>query len=226
MNTADLVNLLRRQGAEIHRANAAFKSGSVEVAAGDYIIRMDQPYSTVVDTLLDVQVYPAANPRPYDDTGWTMPPLRNVKAHQGDRQVDPGKADDADDGRRRRAGHDRRHRARRLIIDHTTDNSLMTFRFANKDVKMQAAEEDFEAAGRKFTSGAFIVPNADRAKLEAVDQGIRPVGVCGRHRADREDARSRCATHRLRALMGQHAERRLGAHRVRSLQGAVHLFRR
>jgi hypothetical protein len=31
---------------------------------------------------------------------------------------------------------------------------------------MLAAEDDFEAAGRKFTAGAFIVPGADRAKLE------------------------------------------------------------
>jgi hypothetical protein len=42
----------------------------------------------------------------------------------------------------------------------------MKFRFANAAVKMQAAEEDFELAGRKFRAGAFIIANADRAKLE------------------------------------------------------------
>jgi len=31
---------------------------------------------------------------------------------------------------------------------------------------MQAAEEDFEVAGRKLRAGAFIIPDADRAKLE------------------------------------------------------------
>jgi hypothetical protein len=31
---------------------------------------------------------------------------------------------------------------------------------------MLAAEDDFEAGGRKFTAGAFIVPSGDRAKLE------------------------------------------------------------
>ncbi len=63
-----------------------------------------------------------------------------------------------------------------LIIDHTTDNTLVTFRFKHKDVKMLAAEEAFEAGGRKFTPGAFIVPDANRATLEA---SIKELGLTG-----------------------------------------------
>ena len=48
-----------------------------------------------------------------------------------------------------------------LVIDHTTDNALMSFRFKNARVKMLAAEEDFEAAGHKFRAGAFIIPDAN-----------------------------------------------------------------
>jgi hypothetical protein len=54
-----------------------------------------------------------------------------------------------------------------IIVDHNGDTSLAPFRFANRDVKMQAAEEAFEAAGRKFTAGAIIISNADRSALEA-----------------------------------------------------------
>ena len=32
-----------------------------------------------------------------------------------------------------------------LVVEHTADNNLVTFRFKNADVKMQAAEDDFEA---------------------------------------------------------------------------------
>jgi hypothetical protein len=53
-----------------------------------------------------------------------------------------------------------------LIVDHTTDNNLVTFRFKHKDVEMEAAEEEFEAAGRRFRAGAFIIKNANRAALE------------------------------------------------------------
>ena len=42
----------------------------------------------------------------------------------------------------------------------------MTLRFKHANVKMAAAEEDFEAGGRKFRAGAFIIANADRAALE------------------------------------------------------------
>ena len=45
----------------------------MNVAAGDYVLRMDQPFRTLIDMLMDVQSFAAANPRPYDDTGWTFP---------------------------------------------------------------------------------------------------------------------------------------------------------
>ena len=65
------------------RANAAFTAGKVEVAAGDYILRMDQPYRTLVDMLMDVQFYAPANPRPYDDTGWTFPLAAQREGDEG-----------------------------------------------------------------------------------------------------------------------------------------------
>ena len=73
------MNSLRRQGLEIQTADSSFQAGSVNVAAGDYIVRADQPYRTLADMYFSVQNYPPANPRPYDDTGWTMQFMRNVK---------------------------------------------------------------------------------------------------------------------------------------------------
>ena len=50
--------------------------------AGSYIIRMDQPYSRIADSLLDYQYWSPNDPQrtPYDDTGWTFPELFNVQA--------------------------------------------------------------------------------------------------------------------------------------------------
>jgi hypothetical protein len=53
-----------------------------------------------------------------------------------------------------------------LIVEHTTDNNLVTFRFKHANVRMEAAEEDFEASGRKFRAGAFVIRDANRAALE------------------------------------------------------------
>src|SRR4030095_10860344 len=50
----------------------------IEVAAGSFVIRMDQPYARLADMLLDTQYYRTDDPRPYDDTGWTLGYAKNV----------------------------------------------------------------------------------------------------------------------------------------------------
>jgi len=49
------------------------------VHAGDWIVRLDQPYSASVRTLLAIQKFKADDPPPYDDTGWTLDVLRHVE---------------------------------------------------------------------------------------------------------------------------------------------------
>jgi hypothetical protein len=188
-HAADLMNLIRFQGGEVHRAASAFKAGSVDVAAGDYIIRMDQPYSPMVESIMGVQWYPANNPRPYDDLGWTFPYLRNVKYHAvKDKSIltQPMTLLAAD----AKVTGGITGTGRTLLINHTTDNNLATFRFMHPKVRMLAAEKEFEAGGRKFVAGSFIIPDADRAMLEKslASLGIPAVAV---------DAAPSVATHEL-----------------------------
>lgn len=164
-DVADMVNALRRQGLEIHKATAAVDAGSAKIAAGDYIIRADQPYRELADMYLSVQNYPVANPRPYDDTGWTMQYMRDLKLTTiTDKSVLDASmslltADAAPPGSIEGTGNI-------LVLNHTAENNLMAFRFKNKDVKMLAADEDFELNGHKFGAGSFIISDADRSKLE------------------------------------------------------------
>jgi hypothetical protein len=162
---AALVNLLRLQGVEVHTANAAFSAGKAHVGQGDFIVRMDQPFGNLVTTYLDTQFFAPGNPNPYDDTGWSLPLLWNVKAQKVEDKGILGQpmtlltADVRVPGAIVGSGPV-------LVVDHNGDNGLAPFRFAHKDVKMLAAEEAFEANGQKFGAGAIIVPNADRARLE------------------------------------------------------------
>ena len=170
-DAADMVNALRAQGVEVHVAGSAFKSGNAEVAAGDYIVRADQPYRTVADMYFSVQNYPPANPRPYDDTGWTMQYMRNIKLAPvtGRSVLDQPMAMIYSDvkvpGRINGTGET-------LVIDHTTDNTLMSFRFKHPGVKMLAAEDDFELSGHQFRAGAFVIPGADVAALRGSIQEL------------------------------------------------------
>jgi hypothetical protein len=43
------------------------------------------------------------------------------------------------------------------IINHNTDNTLATFRFKLKDVKMSAAEDSFKIGDQQFNAGSFII---------------------------------------------------------------------
>jgi hypothetical protein len=172
-DAAQAVNDLRAQGLEIHRAAAADKAGDIDVKPGDYIVRGDQPYRTIADMYFSVQNYAPANPRPYDDTGWTFQYMRNVSIKT---VGENGKAlleqpmtlittDVQAPGSIEGTGPV-------LIVEHTTDNNLMRFRFANANVKMQAAESDFDVNGRTLRAGAFIIPNADRAALEPMIKAL------------------------------------------------------
>jgi hypothetical protein len=164
-DVAGAVNELRHQGLEISRAASAFKAGNVSVAAGDYVVRGDQPFRTLADMYFSIQNYPPQNPSPYDDTGWTFQLMRDIKivpvADKSilNQQMTLVSADAKAPGGIEGAGNT-------LVVEHTADNNIVTFRFKHADVKMQAAEEDFELNGRKFRAGALIVPNADRTKLE------------------------------------------------------------
>jgi hypothetical protein len=172
-DAAEMINALRAQGLEVQLASSAFKAGKTDVAAGDYIIRADQPYRTLADMYFSVQNYPVANPRPYDDTGWTMQYMRNITLNPvKDRSIldQPMTLISADvrvPGRIEGNGDI-------LIIDHTTDNALMSFRFKNARVKMLAAEDDFELQGHKFRAGTFIIPNA---KINSLRESIQELGL-------------------------------------------------
>ena len=69
VEAAELMNLVRREGAEVHTATGAFTVDGVQVAAGDYIVRLDQPYGGVVETLLGVGGTPLKTPRPTAPAG-------------------------------------------------------------------------------------------------------------------------------------------------------------
>src|SRR5947209_11015350 len=79
VEAADMMNLLRLMGVEVHKADKEITVKDQKFPAGSYIIRMDQPYSRMADMLMDTQYYNVSDPRPYDDTGWTLGALRNVK---------------------------------------------------------------------------------------------------------------------------------------------------
>jgi hypothetical protein len=194
---AQLLRVLQLQGVEISRATAAFsitmpapktaerpaatalpqqakapETRTVSFPAGSYIIRMDQPYSRIADALLDYQYWSPSDPQktPYDDTGWTFGALFNVKV---DRVTD-GKVLDApmESVSEIQPASNVVGTGTIYAINDTAETSLATLRYRLKDASIEAAEEPFEAEGRKFNRGSFLVRNVDRATLEQALDGL------------------------------------------------------
>jgi hypothetical protein len=175
-DAADAVNELMRQGLEIHRADRSFEAGGVRVEEGDYIARGDQPFRTLADIYLARQQFSLESPRPYDDTGWTFQLMRNVRLDEvRDTAVLAQRMTLVTDSVRAPGGVTGRGSV--LVVDHTTDNNLMTFRFQHAGVRMLAAEEDFQLGGRDFRAGAFILPAPTASERSAVEASLVDLGL-------------------------------------------------
>ena len=148
--------------------------------AGSYIIRMDQPYSRIADSLMDYQYWSPNDPQktPYDDTGWTFPELYNVQAVRvADLKVLDAPMERVTGAVRAKGGLTSTGSI--FIVNHNADVALATLRYSFKDASFEAAEEPFDAAGRTFNRGSFIIRNASAGDLEkaATDLGLQIVAV-------------------------------------------------
>jgi hypothetical protein len=156
---ARLLTLLGRQGVEIHRADKEIKVGKNTYPKGSYVVRMDQPYSRMADMMLDRQYFNISDPRPYDDVGWTMGALYNVKTVRiedveilsqpmtlmRDIRVSGG------------VSKLKKGTIKAFLINHNADNPLAAFLFMNADIKMHAAEKGFEVEKKQFRAGTIVI---------------------------------------------------------------------
>jgi hypothetical protein len=185
-DVAHLLNLLARHGIELHRARAAASYGDVAVRAGDYVIRMDQPYRDFIANLLEVQRFPENAPRPYDDVAWTLPLLYNVTVHEVadravfDLAVEPVTASPiALPGSVRVAG---RGSPQWWVVRYAASSHALQARHELSDVPFFAARAAFDVPGAgTFAAGSWLIPaqSLDRARLDAwaARFGLEAVGT-------------------------------------------------
>ncbi len=175
------------------RAEEKPKAEPRSFPAGTYVLRMDQPYSRIADTLLDYQYWAPNDPQKsvYDDTGWTFGELSNVQvARVTDVKVLDVAMTRVEGSVKAPGGVE--NTGSIFLINHNADHALVTLRYRFPQASFEAAEEPFEAAGRKFNRGSFIVRDVSSADLAKAGQelGIEAYAV---------DAAPQVKTHPLRA---------------------------
>jgi len=148
----------------------AGQTAAIPIPAGSYVVRMDQPYSRMADMMLDTQYYSARDPRSYDDTGWTLGALRNVKTLRvTDQKILEAKMDRVP-GEVKVIGK-LTGNGTLFLINHNAENPLVSVRYAAPRAKIEVAEAPFEAEGIKFNAGTFITSDEEVAN-EAVARGL------------------------------------------------------
>jgi len=140
---------------------------------------MDQPYSRVADALLDHQYWSPNDPQktPYDDTGWTFGELFNVRVLRVvDAKVLETPMEKVNEIKVRGGVSGG---SSVFVINANADTALATLRYRLRSASIDAAEEPFEAGGRKFARGSFIVTQVDTETLrrEVTALGLEAVGL-------------------------------------------------
>lgn len=179
VEAAELVNLLKMQGCEIHKLDKEIETKEGKFGAGSYVVRMDQPYSRMADMLLDTQYYNINDPAPYDDTGWTLGPLHNVKTVR----VKDEKILDAPmtltNGMIKVTGKVEGTGTTAWVVNHTGESAIAQLRYRLKDIKFASAEASFKVGDKNFNAGSYIIKAegnpadaAARLSKEATDLGL------------------------------------------------------
>ena len=206
-DTQELVALLMAEGLEVHQASGQLnweaevpdKKGDKDNKKGDkkktkkvkmsaparsYIVRLDQPYRALALNLLGKQNFPKDATPPYDDTGWTLPYLWQVKAHKVDDPAILKAKMTLLKNRPKPAGKVTGKRGGFYLINQTGEDNLATLRFRLGDVSMTAAEKSFTSGKKTYQAGSYIIPrsgnpgNLDtRIAAAAKDLGVQVVRV-------------------------------------------------
>ena len=167
-NVAAMVNLLQRQGIEMHRAADDGVFDSVEVSEGDFILRMDQPYRNYALTLMRRQDFPADAPTPYDDVAWTYPLHFNVEAFavedsiiQSELEVQPITSMVSIPGEVEGGSGDV------YLVKPNAAANLLTARLALGDVPVSAVEGEVEVdEDITLDPGAWVLQTEDSREVE------------------------------------------------------------
>ena len=184
---ATLVELLRIQGIEVGRAGdelAFGGDGDAPHPAGSYVVKGGQPYFRLAKILLGSQTFPDDGLRTYDDTGWTMGLMLGVDVVAiDDPEVLDAPAEPVTEARLAGTVAGDREPRFGYAVAHYGSNHLTTLRYRLADTPVEAVEEGFDAGGREFPPGSFIVPaaagseRAGRLRAAVIELGLTAVGL-------------------------------------------------
>jgi hypothetical protein len=184
----NLINTLRRGGVEVQRATAPFEAGGRSFAAGTYVVPAAQAYRAYVVDLMEPQVhphheqFPGGPPQPpYGGlSGWTLPIQMGLRVHRIEEPftVQAAAIDVAPPPAGSVTGN---ARFGWLLTPNRNASAIALNRLLAAGARVNVVTAPFEADGRTWEAGTFVVASgrraADLVNTAAQELGLDFVGV-------------------------------------------------
>jgi hypothetical protein len=144
----------------------------VTVTSGDWIVRMDQPYTALIRTVLAVQRFRPDDPSPYDDTGWSLDQLRHLVVYTiADsavlaKRMQLLKEDVKIPGTIVGAGST-------LLVAHSGDWRSAVLPWKLGGVKVSVADSSFTLGGATYSAGTYVIGNNQQARDAITQLGMK-----------------------------------------------------
>ncbi|MDI6844948.1 MAG: M14 family metallopeptidase [Candidatus Saccharicenans sp.] len=173
-----LLEIIQKNGAEVHQATRAFKADGLEYPAGTYVILLAQPYRAFVKDLLESKSYPLPPGRdpaqylPYDEASWTLPLQMGVRVIEVTSKFEASlkllPPVSVPDSQVYGSG-------KYLVVDSGTNNSvILANRLLKKSLPAAYADREFSAGGKTFRAGSLVIERSriSPAQLTSLAKGL------------------------------------------------------
>ncbi|HEY7058383.1 MAG TPA: M14 metallopeptidase family protein, partial [Vicinamibacterales bacterium] len=166
--TLEMLDILRIADVEIEQAQAPFTASAKQYAAGSWVVRTAQPYGAFAKTMLerqrypDLRLYPGGPPKtPYDVTAQTLWMLMGVDVDQIEAPFEAKLA--AVDKPEAPSHAIPTPRFAYVFGPESNAGFIAVAKLQAADVAVYRAARAFDAGGRSYAAGTWIVPPAPAA---------------------------------------------------------------
>ncbi|MGE3275049.1 MAG: M14 family metallopeptidase [Vicinamibacterales bacterium] len=180
--TYEMLEILEFADVEIEKASAPFTAGGRQYAAGSWVIRTAQPYGAFAKTMLerqqypDLRLFPGGPPEPpYDVTAQTLWMLMGVTVDKVDQRFDAS-LERVAEVRPVAQEMPARPKGAYLVGPGSYGAFKMVSELQKAGVPTFRAAGAFDAAGRTFAPGTFVIPPTAAAE-PIVTKAARELGL-------------------------------------------------
>jgi hypothetical protein len=158
------------------RGDSARFQHLANVNRGDWIVRMDQPYTALIRTVLAVQRFRPDDPSPYDDTGWSLDQLRHLTVYTIadsavlSKPMQILKDDARVEGSVAGAGGT-------LLVIHSGDWRSAVVPWKVGGARVNVADTAFTAGSVTYPAGTYVVENTATIRDAITQLGMRATAV-------------------------------------------------